>query len=110
MWVGAYGEMFTGNALEQYSLHVDAFSGNCEVLKDALLQTCGFRTHDNLNLYKVIYSHKSSTSLYFRAKEASYRKFSLLKTCPNITANVADSILAKVTDALASFFVIRSSS
>ena len=32
--------------------------------------------------------------------------FSLLKTCPNITANIAGSILAKVTEALASFFVI----
>ena len=39
MWAGALGEIFTGNALEQFSLHVDALSGNCEGLKDALLQT-----------------------------------------------------------------------
>ena len=32
--------------------------------------------------------------------------FSLLKTCPNITANIADSILAMVTDALVSFYII----
>ena len=31
---------------------------------------------------------------------------SLFKTCPNITANIADSILAMVTDALASIYVI----
>ena len=87
-------------------MHVDAFSGNYEGLKDAFLQTCCFSTHDNLNLYKVMYSHNSSTSLFFGAKKASYRMFSLLHTCPNITVNMADSILAKVSEALASFFVI----
>ena len=62
MWAVALGEVFTGNVLEQYSLHVNTFSGNYEGLKDALLQTCGFSTHDNLNFYYVIYSHNSSTS------------------------------------------------
>ena len=28
MWAGALGQIFTGNALEQYSLHADTFSGN----------------------------------------------------------------------------------
>ena len=32
--------------------------------------------------------------------------FSLLKTCPNVNVEIADSILAMVTDALDSFFVI----
>ena len=50
MWAGALGKVFTGKTLEQYSLHVDALSGNYEWLKDALLQTCGFSTHDSLNL------------------------------------------------------------
>ena len=62
MWTGALGQICTGNALEQYSLHVDTFSGNYEGLKDVLLQTCGFSTHDNLNFYKMIYSPSSSTS------------------------------------------------
>ena len=106
MWAGALGQVFTGNALEQYSLHVDTFSGNYEGLKDVLLQTCGFSTHDNLNFYKMIYSPSSSASSSSWAKEASYRMFSLLKTCPNVNAKIADSILAMVTDALASFFVI----
>ena len=34
--------------------------------------------------------------------------FSLLKTCPNVNAKIADSILATVTVALASFFIIAS--
>ena len=54
----------------------------------------------------MIYSHNSSTGSTCCAKEASYCMFSLLKTCPNITANIADSILTMVTDALASFYVI----
>ena len=66
----------------------------------------GFSTHDNLNFYKMIYSPSSSASSSSWAKEASYRMFSLLKTCPNVNAKIADSILAMVTDALASFFVI----
>ena len=41
MWAGALGQVFTGNALEQYSLHAD--TGNCEGLKYVLLQTCVFR-------------------------------------------------------------------
>ena len=77
-----------------------------EGLKDALFQTCGFSTRDNLNFYKMIYSHNSSTSSSCWAKEASYRMFSLLKTCSNIIANIADSIFAMATDALASFYVI----
>ena len=32
--------------------------------------------------------------------------FYILKTCPNITANIADSVLAMVTYALAFFYVI----
>ena len=51
----------------------------------------------------MIYSHKCSTSSSCWAKEASYCMFFLLKTCPN---NIADSILAMVTDALASIYVI----
>ena len=50
MWAEALGQVFTGNVLEQYSLYVDAFSGNYEGFKNALLQTCGFRTHNNLTL------------------------------------------------------------
>ena len=46
MWARALDEVFTGNALEQYSLQVDAFSVHYEGLKDALLQTCGFNTHN----------------------------------------------------------------
>ena len=103
MWARALGQVFTGNVLEQYSLHVDAFNGYYEGLKVAFLQTCGFSTHDNLNFYMMIYSHNSSTSSSCWAKEASYRMFSLVKICPN---NIADSILAMVTDALASFYVI----
>ena len=106
MWVGALDVIITGNVLEQYSFHVDAFSGNYEGLKDALLQACSFSTHDNLNFYKMIYSHNSSTGSTCWAKEASYCMFSLLKTCSNITASIADSILAMVTDVLASFYVI----
>ena len=103
MSTGALDEVFTGNALEQYSLYVNAFGWNYEGLKDYLLQTCGFSPHDNFNFYKMIYSHNSSTSW---AKEAYYHMFSILKTCPNITANIVDSILAMETDALASFYVI----
>ena len=103
MWVGSLGQVFTGSVLEQYSLHADTFSGNYEGLKDVLLQTCEFSTHGNLNFYKMIYSPSSSASLSSWAKEASYCMFSLLETCPNVNANIADSILAMVTDALASF-------
>ena len=73
-----------------------------------LLQTCEFSTHDNINFYKMIYSPSFSASSSSWAKEASYRKFSLLKTYPNVNAKIADSILAMVTEALASFFVIAS--
>ena len=30
MWAGASGQVFTGNALELYSLHSDTLSGNYE--------------------------------------------------------------------------------
>ena len=103
MWAGTLRQVFTGNVLEQYSLHVDAFNGNYEGLKIALKQTCGFSTHDNLNFYMMIYSHNSSTSSSCWAKEASHHMFFVLKTYPN---NIADSILDMVTDALASFYVI----
>ena len=57
-----------------------------------------------LMIITMIYSHNSSTySSSYWAKEASYRMFSLLKTYPNIIANIADSILDKVTDALVPF-------
>ena len=75
MWAEALGKVFTGNALGQYSLHADTFSGNYEGLKDVLLQTCEFSTHDNLNFYKMIYSPSSSASSSSWAKEASYRMF-----------------------------------
>ena len=39
MWAGGLGQVFTGNVLEQYSLHVDAFNGNYEGLNVALLKT-----------------------------------------------------------------------
>ena len=98
MWAGGLGQVFTSNALEQYSLHADTLSGNYEGLKEVLLQTCEFSTHDNLKIYKMIYSPSSSASSSSWAKEASYRIFSLLKTCPNVNAKIADSILAMVTD------------
>ena len=69
MCAGALGEVFTGYVLEQYSLHVHAFSWNYEELNNALIQTCGFRTHDYLNFYRMIYSSTSSSCW---AKETSY--------------------------------------
>ena len=65
--------------LEQYSLHVDAFSGNYigRVKGCTHLQTCGFSTHDNLN-YKMMYSYNSITSSSCWAKEASYHYQSIL--------------------------------
>ena len=39
MWARALGQVFTGNVLEQFSLHVDALNGNYEGLKVSHLQT-----------------------------------------------------------------------
>ena len=57
--------------------------------------------HVILVLIKMIYSHN-----FIRPEKLPIVCFLFSKTCPNITANSADSILAMVTDALASFYVI----
>ena len=52
MWAGALSQIFTGNALEQYYLHVDAFSGNYEGLKRYTLS----------NMYSLLFSLRKLAS------------------------------------------------